>query len=113
MNKSKINKKVSVPQEIVRNIYRLEIPLPASPLKALNSYIIQGHGRHLVVDCGLRRKECRDVMCMGLDTLGLNLADTDFFITHFHADHLGLVSDLMTKGTKIYLNGPVLGCLAY
>ncbi len=95
-----------MPEEIAPNIYRLEIPLPASPLKALNSYVIKGHERHLVVDCGMRRKECRDEMLRGLDALGVDLTRTDFFITHFHADHLGLVSDLATGAARIYLNRP-------
>jgi glyoxylase-like metal-dependent hydrolase (beta-lactamase superfamily II) len=95
-----------MPEEIARNIYRLEIPLPGSPLKSLNSYVIKGRDRHLVVDCGLRRKECRDAMHLGLKALGIDLADTDYFITHFHADHLGLVSDLATATATIYLNRP-------
>lgn len=95
-----------MPEEIIRNIYRLEIPLPANPLKALNSYVIKGRGRHLVIDCGMRRKECSDAMRAGLDALGIDLTETDFFITHFHADHLGLVSDLATKTATIYLNRP-------
>lgn len=45
-------------------------------------------------------------MRVGLDALGIDLAQTDFFITHFHVDHLGLVSDLATQRTTIYLNRP-------
>ncbi len=93
-----------MPEEVATSIYRVEIPLPRNPLKALNSYVIKGRERHLVVDCGMRRKECKDAMLLGLDALGVDLCDTDFFITHFHADHLGLVSDLATSGAKIYLN---------
>ncbi len=29
-------------EEILANLYRIEIPLPRSPLKALNSYVIKG-----------------------------------------------------------------------
>jgi glyoxylase-like metal-dependent hydrolase (beta-lactamase superfamily II) len=93
-----------MPEEVARSIYRIEVPLPKNPLKALNSYVIKGKERHLVVDCGMRRKECRDAMLLGLDALGVNLCDADFFITHFHADHLGLVSDLAASEAKIYLN---------
>jgi len=91
-------------EEITRNIYRVEIPLPGMPLKSVNSYAIKGPGHHLVVDCGLRRKECLDAMHAGLESLGIHLAETDFFITHFHVDHLGLVSDLAAKTATIYLN---------
>lgn len=100
-----------MPEEVARSIYRIEIPLPRNPLKALNSYVIKGRERHLVVDCGMRRKECRDAMLLGLAALGVNLCDADFFITHFHADHLGLVSDLATQGARIYLNEPDATCI--
>jgi glyoxylase-like metal-dependent hydrolase (beta-lactamase superfamily II) len=43
-------------------------------------------------------------MLAGLDALGIDLDRTDFFITHFHVDHLGLVSDFAKNGTTIYLN---------
>ncbi len=91
-------------EEIAPGIYRLEIPLPASPLKALNSYVIKGQDRHLVIDCGMRRQECREAMLSGLGSLGIDVAECDFFITHFHVDHLGLVSDLATETSAIYLN---------
>lgn len=93
-------------EEVVPNIFRLEIPLPANPLKALSSYVIKGAGRTLIVDCGMRRKECREAMLLGLSELGVDLNTTDFFITHFHADHLGLVSDLAKPGARIYMNRP-------
>jgi glyoxylase-like metal-dependent hydrolase (beta-lactamase superfamily II) len=93
-----------MPEEIAKDIYRIEIPLPGNPLKAVNSYVIKGRDRHLIVDTGMRRKECMETMRSGLDALDVDLVATDFFITHFHADHLGLVSELATADTKIYLN---------
>jgi glyoxylase-like metal-dependent hydrolase (beta-lactamase superfamily II) len=95
-----------VPEEIVKNIFRLEIPLPRNPLKALNSYVVRGSGRNLVIDTGMRRKECMEAMQAGLDSLGIKMQETDFFITHFHADHLGLVSELAGETSKIYMNAP-------
>jgi glyoxylase-like metal-dependent hydrolase (beta-lactamase superfamily II) len=94
------------PEEVAKHIYRLSIPLPGSPLKAVNSYVVRGEGRNLVIDTGMRRKECLDAMASGLDALGIGLGHTDFFITHFHADHLGLVSELAAETARIYLNGP-------
>ncbi len=95
-----------MPEEIIRDVFRLEIPLPGNPLKALNSYVIRGQDRHLIIDCGMRQQECREAMLAGLSELGIELPDTDFFITHFHADHLGLVSDLASNRSTIYLNEP-------
>ncbi len=96
----------AAPEKVARHIYRLTIPLPGSPLKAVNSYVVKGGERNLVIDTGMRRKECLDAMMSGLDRLGVGLDHTDFFITHFHADHLGLVSELAPETARIYLNGP-------
>jgi glyoxylase-like metal-dependent hydrolase (beta-lactamase superfamily II) len=38
----------------------------------------------------------------GLHECGVDLEQADFFITHMHADHSGLVSDLADQGAKIY-----------
>jgi glyoxylase-like metal-dependent hydrolase (beta-lactamase superfamily II) len=45
-------------------------------------------------------------MSSGLKELDVDLKKTDFFITHFHADHLGLVSSLATNKSTIYFNQP-------
>ena len=38
----------------------------------------------------------------GLRECGVNLEEIDFFITHMHADHSGLVSTFAREGTKVY-----------
>jgi glyoxylase-like metal-dependent hydrolase (beta-lactamase superfamily II) len=45
-------------------------------------------------------------MQTGLRELGVDIRKTDFFITHLHADHFGLISDLITDTSKIYFNQP-------
>ena len=91
-------------EEISRNMYKMEIPLPKSPLKALNSYLIKAEGRFLIIDTGWNRQECRDEMLSGLKLLNVDLSKTDFFITHLHADHLGLVATLATDTSTVYFN---------
>ena len=91
-------------EEILPNLYRIEVPLPQSPLKALNSYLIKGQGRFLVIDTGMNRDECLREMVSGLERLNVDLRKTDFFITHLHADHLGLVANLATSTSKVYFN---------
>jgi glyoxylase-like metal-dependent hydrolase (beta-lactamase superfamily II) len=93
-------------EEIRPNFYRIEIPLPNSPLKYLNSYVIRSDDRHLIVDTGLNRRECLEAMQSGLEELHIDLAKTDFFITHLHADHFGLVNKLVQSTSKIYFNRP-------
>jgi len=93
-------------KEILPNIFKIEIPLPGNPLKAINSYVIRDSPRSLIIDTGLNRKECMDVMQAGLGELGVQLKDTDFFITHLHADHFALVSRLATDTSHVHLNQP-------
>jgi len=91
-------------EELLPDLYRAEIPLPRSPLKALNSYIIKGNGRFLIIDTGMNREECLLPMRSALQKLNIDLEKTDFFITHLHADHSGLVGVLATDSSKIYFN---------
>jgi len=90
--------------EILPDLYRIEIPLPGSPLKSLNSYLIKADGRFLIIDTGMNREECKREMLSNLEKLEVDLKKTDFFITHAHADHLGLVVHLATDTSRIYMS---------
>jgi glyoxylase-like metal-dependent hydrolase (beta-lactamase superfamily II) len=91
-------------QEIMTNLFRIEVPLPDNPLKSVNSYFIRGEGRDLIVDPGMNQKECMEVLQTCLKQLGGNLSKTDYFITHYHMDHLGLAATLATDESKIFLS---------
>lgn len=93
-------------EEIQPDLFRVEVPLPNSPLKYLNSYVIRSSDRNLIVDTGLNRKECLDAMHSGLKQLDVDLSKTDFFITHLHADHFALLSKLVTPTSKVFFNRP-------
>jgi len=93
-------------EEILANLYKIEIPLPGSPLKALNSYVLKNAERNLIVDTGWNQEECMSSMRTGLRELAIDIKKTDFFITHLHADHFGLVSNLITDTSTIYFNRP-------
>lgn len=93
-------------EEISANLYKIDIPLPRNPLKSINSYVIKSSERNLIIDTGMNRKACMDAMQDGLDELGVDLTITDFFITHLHADHFGLIGNLATESSKVYFNRP-------
>ncbi len=89
---------------IMPDIYRIEIPLPDNPLRAINSYLILGDNRNLLVDTGFNREECKNSMCCALKELNIDMETTDIFVTHMHSDHAGLVSFLCTPKTIIYMS---------
>lgn len=88
--------------EVLPNIFCLKIPLPHNPLGVLNSYLIKGQERRLLIDTGFNWPECRKALLEGIAELGLNLEDLEFLITHVHADHSGLLFDLAPQGSVVY-----------
>jgi len=98
-------------EEVLPAIYRIEVPLAGSPLKSINSYLLKGKERNLIIDTGMNTDECRQALGQALRLLNVDLQKTDFFITHFHADHLGLVFQLASEKSSVFLNGPDLAAL--
>ncbi len=89
-------------EQVKPKIFRLEIPIPNSPLKATNAYLIKGERRNLLVDTGINRPESLATMQSCLAELGVDMADTDIFLTHMHPDHSGLIGKLRTETTQLY-----------
>lgn len=86
-----------------KDLYRVEVPLRGVPLKAVNSYVITDGNRGLIIDPGMNRNECKEVMQNAISELGIESDKLDFFVTHFHTDHIGLVATLASMESKIYL----------
>jgi glyoxylase-like metal-dependent hydrolase (beta-lactamase superfamily II) len=89
-------------EEVAPGIYRIQVPLPGSPLKATNSYVVKGTERSLVIDTGWNREDCMTALVSGLKECGVDSRQADFFITHMHADHSGLVTSLAGEEARIY-----------
>ena len=90
--------------EIMPGLFRMEVPLPNNPLRALNSYLIMGKDRNLMVDTGFNLDECREAQFANLKALDVDMAKTDIFVTHLHADHFGLASTLASDTSTVYFN---------
>jgi glyoxylase-like metal-dependent hydrolase (beta-lactamase superfamily II) len=52
----------------------------------------------------MNQKKCAHVLSAGLKKLSVNLTQTDYFITHWHADHLAGVVNLATDASAIYIS---------
>ncbi len=89
-------------EDILPGLYKIELPLPKNPLKSVNCYVIKGADRNLIIDTGMNRPECKEVMMPALQKLEVDLNRTDLFVTHLHADHFGLTGDLATDSSVCY-----------
>ncbi|MCI8948815.1 MAG: MBL fold metallo-hydrolase [Lachnospiraceae bacterium] len=91
-------------KEVAEHIFRLEIPLPQTPLKRLNSYYIQGRERDFLIDTGFNLPESREGLRACLKELGSKEERRDILITHLHSDHSGLVGEFAGPDSKIYMS---------
>jgi len=66
-------------EQIFPAIFRIEAPIPHSPLKATNAYVIKGEKRNLLVDTGQNRPESLAALQAGLAELSIDMAATDIF----------------------------------
>lgn len=87
---------------VLPNIYRIEIELPKNPLKSINSYVIKGDDRSLVIDTAMNRPECRKALESALQELEVDPERTDLFLTHMHADHSGLAACFLNEAAEIF-----------
>ena len=91
-------------EEILDQIYRIPVPLPDNPLKELNSFLIKGNGRNLLIDTGFCRKECYDALTDGLKQLNVSMEDTDILLTHLHSDHTGNAGRMQKMGFQLMMS---------
>jgi glyoxylase-like metal-dependent hydrolase (beta-lactamase superfamily II) len=91
------------PERITDNIYRIKVPLPMDLLPYINSYILRGKNRNLIIDTSMNTPLCKEAMQQSLEDLQIDLNRTDFFITHFHKDHMQLAAELATENSIIFM----------
>ena len=88
---------------VTDNIYNIYIELPNSPLKNLHVYLIKGEERNLLIDTGMDKPICREMLEKALQVLDVDMNHTDIFLTHVHPDHIGLVPYFATKNTRVFM----------
>ncbi len=91
-------------EKIAPDFYRVQIPLSDVHLKTVNSYVIRDGERSLIIDTGMHNQGCFHAMQSALKRLDVELKKTDFFITHCHGDHIGLLNRLIGEESIVYVN---------
>jgi len=89
--KGRVGERDIMCEEIFPNLFRIKIPLPESPLKYLNCYVVRNSRKSLIIDTGLNRRECLKAMQMGLKKLEEILA-----ILNKHPMHAFQIASRMT-----------------
>ena len=93
-----------MPREVMRNIYRIPVPLPNNPLRELNCYLIRAKDRSLLIDTGFRQETCRRALFDGLRELNVRMEDTDILLTHLHSDHTGLLPEVASATSRVFID---------
>lgn len=90
-------------EQVLPNVFRVPVPLPNSPLRELNSYIIRSTERSLIIDTGFPRQVCRDAFDAAFEKLELDRSSIDVLLTHMHSDHSGLAPELVSRDGVVYI----------
>ncbi len=94
-------------------LYRIKVPLPNSPLKELNSYVIKGDDRNLIIDTGFNRTVCYNAMKEGLDDLIIERPCLEILLNSEVLDKVQIINGLEKGNLTKALNGKPVGTVIY
>jgi glyoxylase-like metal-dependent hydrolase (beta-lactamase superfamily II) len=78
-------------EPVLPGLWSLPVPIPASPLRYVLTYVFEVPGGVVVVDPGWNSPEAFDTLRDGLATIGAGLREVrGVLVTHLHPDHYGL-----------------------
>jgi len=105
-NVRKLKAELYKPKEIFPDLYKLRIPLPIPSLRYLNSYLIKAKDRCLLIDTGMCSDAAFNELRRQLAEIGIQPQNlTEILVTHFHIDHVGLISRLRKlSGAKLLVS---------
>ncbi|BBO82073.1 hypothetical protein DSCO28_26390 [Desulfosarcina ovata subsp. sediminis] len=92
--------------EVLPDMFSLSIPMPTKPGDYVNSYLVRGNKKCLLIDTGWRTPEAFDSLKKQLAEIGVRLDNISRIVaTHIHPDHYGLVGKLKQfSNATIYLH---------
>lgn len=82
-------------EEVYPDLFKIKMPFENSPLGYINSYFIKDGKKNLLIDTGFNLNGSLDALEDSLDKINVDISDiTDVLLTHYHIDHVGLLSGL-------------------
>lgn len=93
-----------VPIPVRSGLYLVHVPLPHSPLRSLNSYIILDDDTTTIVDVGFNHPACEKALDDALSALGRTWDSVQVVLTHSHPDHTGNLDRIYHDGMRVYAN---------
>lgn len=93
-------------EEILPGFYLIKLPFPRNPLRDCNVYLIRDTDKSLMVDSGMDIEECRSELLDSTRKLGVDLAKTEFLLTHSHPDHTGNIAAIARDDATVYFGRP-------
>ncbi len=85
------------------DVYRIEVPFENYSTNATNVYAVRDGDDCLIVDTGAPTETALEYFNAAMDELGVNLAQAQFFLTHSHLDHAGLIQEVIPEGAMLYI----------
>ncbi|TJW09944.1 MBL fold metallo-hydrolase [Parvibacter caecicola] len=84
-------------------LWRISVPFSNGPIEATNCYVVKSGSNALIVDTGAKSRRGLETLRGALAELRVDPREADYFITHLHFDHVGLLSSLAGPRSRIYL----------
>lgn len=85
-------------EEVYPHLFKIKMPFENSPLGHVNSYFITDGNKNLMIDTGFNINGSLDDLKDSLNKINADISDiTDILLTHYHIDHVGLLSSLKVE----------------
>lgn len=88
--------------EVYNDIYNVKTALANDSLECVNCYIVKYGSAALIIDTTCKNNEFRQVFFKVCSDLAIDFKQSVLFLTHLHANHIGLAAELSAMGTKVY-----------
>ena len=88
-------------EKVAPHIFRIDLP-STQVLPTINSYLVVGRDRSLLIDAGLNLPETKETLDLALSKLNVPWAKVDVFLTHADLDHAAGLTQIARQTMRVY-----------